>query len=329
MTLGIGLVGAGVMGADHARTIARHVAGARLVAVADADGDRAARVAAETGARAGTDGHAVIAASDVAAVLIASPDNTHADLVHACLEAGKPVLCEKPLAPTPAECLDVIEAELALGRRLIQVGFMRRFDPAYVAMKRTLDAGNLGRALLFHCIHRNAVVPAFFDSGMIVTNSAVHEFDIARWLLGCDIVRIQVFGPADAGPGGPLMVMLENQARQLIDIELFMNAAYGYDVRGELVCEKGTVSLAVRVDVHLRQAGAESFGFAPDWRPRFAAAYRAQLQDWVNAIASGRNVGASAWDGYAAMAVAAAGLRSLGSGQPVDVTLQPRPTLYA
>lgn len=327
MTIGIGLVGAGGMGADHARTIARHVAGARLVAVADADGDRARQVAAETGAaRSGTDGHAVIGDPEVAAVLIASPDYTHADFVRACLGAGKPVLCEKPLAPTPAECLALIEAERALGRRLIQVGYMRRFDAGYVAMKQALSAGELGRALLLHCVHRNAAAPSFFESGMIITNSAVHEIDIARWLLGSEIVRVQVLRTASSEL---LMVLLESDAGQIVDIELFMSATYGYDIRGELVCEKGTVSLAAPADVHLRRAGTQSFAFAPDWRPRFAAAYRTQLQAWIDAVGRGRSIGANAWDGYAAAAVAAVCLESLASGQPAAVRLESRPALYA
>jgi myo-inositol 2-dehydrogenase / D-chiro-inositol 1-dehydrogenase len=119
---------------------------------------------------------------DVDAVLIATPDATHGALAIACIEAGKPVLCEKPLAPTSAECLRVIEAENRARKRLVQVGFMRRFDSAYVEMKSTLKKGVLGTALMFHCLHRNVSAPSFFDSQMAITNSASHEFDIARFV---------------------------------------------------------------------------------------------------------------------------------------------------
>ena len=141
MSIGIGIIGAGIMGADHARIFAGSVAGAHLVAISDADLARAQTVAQETGAkRALSDPHALIDDPEVGAVLIASPDATHADFAIACIKAGKPVLCEKPLAPTAAEGLRVIEAERAAGRRLVQLGYMRRFVPGYVEMKGMLDS---------------------------------------------------------------------------------------------------------------------------------------------------------------------------------------------
>jgi myo-inositol 2-dehydrogenase/D-chiro-inositol 1-dehydrogenase len=333
MSLGIGVIGAGVMGADHARTIARFTAGAHVAAISDPDLARARAAAAETGSpRVAAEALDVVADPGVGAVLIASPDHTHAGLVLACLEAGKPVLCEKPLAPTPEACLQVIETETALGRRLVQVGFMRRFDPAYVAMKRTLGDGRLGRPLLFHAVHRNVAPPAFFDAGMIVTNAAVHEMDVARWLLDSEIVRGRVIrSGAGASPSYAdlMLIVLENAAGNLIDVELFMRAGYGYDIRGEVVCERGTVAMEPPAHLHVRHAEAEAFPFATDWRARFADAYRLQLQGWVDGIAAGRSVGASAWDGYAATAVAAACLKALASGEPAEVRMQPRPAFYA
>jgi myo-inositol 2-dehydrogenase/D-chiro-inositol 1-dehydrogenase len=332
MSLGIGIIGAGVMGGDHARTIARHVAGAHVAAISDVDQARSAAIGGEVGARLLPEPEAVISDPDVGAVLVASPDATHADLVLACFKAGKPVLCEKPLAATSEECLKIVAAEVALGRPLARVGFMRRFDPAYVEMKAALDAGTLGPALLLHCVHRNAVVPAFFDSLMSITNAAVHEIDVARWLLGAELVRAQVFRSAGASASrfrDPLFLVLETAQGQLVDIEVFMNAGYGYDIRGELVCERGVIALAPPVNTEIRAGGVQSFSFARDWRPRFAAAYRIELQSWVNGIAAGRFGGASAWDGYVATAVAEACLHSLDSGQPADIRLAERPRLYA
>lgn len=333
MSLGIGIIGAGVMGGDHARTIAGHVAGAHVAAISDVDQARAKAVAGEVGAgRVLTDPRDVIGAAGVDAVLVASPDHTHAELVLACLKAGKPVLCEKPLAATVAECLKIVAAEAAGGRMLVQVGFMRRFDPAYVEMKSALQGGSLGAPLLFHCAHRNARAPGFFEALMSITNAAVHEIDIARWLLGGEIVRAQVFRSATS-PGSkfrdPQFLVLENDRGQLIDIEVFMNAAYGYDIRGELVCERGSIALATPAATELRRAGGISVSYAGDWRPRFAAAYRIELQSWVRGIASGRHDGASAWDGYVATAVAQGCVESLESGLPVDIRLAERPPFYA
>lgn len=329
MSFGIGIIGAGVMGADHARTLARHVPGAHVAAISDIDAARAKTAAAESGARKVlTDALAVVADAGVDAVLVASPDATHAELVLACLAVKKPVLCEKPLATTSAECLQIVAAEAVLGRTLVQVGFMRRFDPAYAEMKATLASGALGPALLLHCVHRNVRVPLWFDSLMSITNAAVHEIDIARWLLGGKLVRAQVFRSVSARGGpfrDPLLLVLENDAGQLIDIEVFMNARYGYDVRGELVCESGTVSLAPPAATVTRRDGAQTFGFAADWRPRFADAYRLELSSWVRGIATGRYEGASAWDGYVATAVAEACVQSLNSGTPVEIALAERP----
>src|SRR5919107_4929897 len=194
--IGVGVVGTGIMGGDHARTLAQSIKGATLVALADPDVERASAIAGATGARrVHADPHALIEDPEVDAVLVASPDPTHERLVLACLAAGKPVLCEKPLAPTIEGCLRVIEAEVALGRRLVQVGFMRRFDPGYAAMQATLADGRIGTPLILHCVHRNATVPPSFDSGMLITNAAVHEIDIARWLLQDEFSAVTVFTP--------------------------------------------------------------------------------------------------------------------------------------
>jgi myo-inositol 2-dehydrogenase/D-chiro-inositol 1-dehydrogenase len=333
MVLGVGVIGAGVMGAAHARILARQVGGARLAAISDPDRSRADVVVSETGSgRVLPDGHALIVDPAVDAVLVASPDHSHDEFVLACIKAGKPVLCEKPLAASVEECLQVIAAEVASGRRLVQVGFMRRFDPAYVEMKAAVDGGSLGRPLLMHCVHRNAVIPSFFLEGMIISNAAVHEMDIAKFLLGGSITRVQVFRPPSASAVSDrelVLILMENDSGQLIHIEAFMAAGYGYDIRGEIVCERGTVSLQPPVNVQVRLETHEAFGFATDWRARFADAYRLQLQSWVDGIAAGRQVGASAWDGYEATAVAGASLEALASGQPVAIHLEPRPSFYA
>jgi myo-inositol 2-dehydrogenase/D-chiro-inositol 1-dehydrogenase len=320
------------MGADHARTLAGRVAGAELTALFDPEAERVRAVAEETGARhVLTGAEALIAHPEVDAVLVASPDHTHRQLVAGCLRARKPVLSEKPLAPTAAECFEVVAEEAALGRRLVQVGFMRRFDPAYMAMKQTFGRGELGRPLFFHSAHRNASAPPWFVSEMVITNSAVHDIDIARWLLEDEFVRAKVFAPGQANAGAlrdPQFLVLETAGGTLVNVEVFVNAGYGYDIRGELVCEHGSVTLSPQNHVHVRQGGTEAFGFAPDWRPRFAAAYHNELQGWVNAIRGGGPCGASAWDGYVATAVAEACLRSLGDGPEVEITLERRPPLY-
>jgi myo-inositol 2-dehydrogenase/D-chiro-inositol 1-dehydrogenase len=322
------------MGSDHARIIATQVPGAAIQAIYDADPARAKSIADETGAaQVFSDAVALIRDAAVDAVLVAAPDQTHKDLTLAAIAAGKPVLCEKPLAPTPAECLDVLAAETKAGKRLVQIGYMRRFDPSYVEMKAGLKSGRLGGALMFHCIHRNVAAPSWFDSRMAVSNSAVHEFDIARWMLDAELTGVTVFRPKPAkggSPGAPVYLVLESAAGQLVTIEVFNDAAYGYDVRGELVCEKGTVALRAPLRTETNAELVQGTAYPADWRPRFADAYRLQAQAWINSIRRDSNTdeGASAWDGYAASAVADAGLRSLAEGRHVAIELADQPALY-
>ena len=150
MTIKVGVIGAGVMGADHARILATSVAGAELVAVSDPDVPRRNALASDLGVTSThDDAMALIADPAVEAVIVASPDPTHKPLTLACLDAGKPVLCEKPLATSAADCLEIVRREMEFGRRLVQVGFMRRFDPGYVSMKRMLTSEELGAPLIF------------------------------------------------------------------------------------------------------------------------------------------------------------------------------------
>lgn len=329
MTVRIGVIGAGVMGLDHARTIARSVAGARVVAVADADPPRARRAAEESGAsHCLTDGFTLILHPEVDAVLVASPDETHAPYTRAAIEAGKPVLCEKPLAPDAASCRAVAQAERQRGRRFVQIGFMRRFDPFYRDLKTALSADALGDPLLVHAAHRNASAPSFWQAGMAVSNAAVHEFDIMRWLLDDEITSIAVQVPQAASQQAvpdPLLILLRTARGTLIDVEIFMNAGYGYDIRTEAVCRGGTAVLARPTPPTLHRTGSAGAAYPSDWRGRFADAYRLQAQAWVDAIGSGQPVGADAWDGLAATLVAEAGLKALATGAAMPVEIGVRP----
>jgi myo-inositol 2-dehydrogenase/D-chiro-inositol 1-dehydrogenase len=240
MTLRIGVVGAGQMGRYHIERLAGSVPDAEVVAVSDVYVEGAKQVAEQVGARAYSDGHELVADDRVEAVLIASPGFTHEEFTLACLATDKPVLCEKPLAPTIDACVRVLEAEAAKPRRLIQVGFMRRYDDGFRALKAAADAGRVGRPLLLHCRHRNAEVPPGFTSDMMITDSVVHDIDVTRWLLGQEIVAATVFKarPSSLAPEGlqdPQMVMLETADGVLVDVESFVTCRFGYDIRYELV----------------------------------------------------------------------------------------------
>ncbi|HEY2128585.1 MAG TPA: Gfo/Idh/MocA family oxidoreductase [Streptosporangiaceae bacterium] len=334
MTVRVGIVGAGMIGQEHAHRLSGQ-AGAQVTAVADADQGRAEQVARSVpGAQPLRTGHDVIGSGAVDAVLVTSSGPSHEEFVLAAVGAGKPVFCEKPLAPTPEACLRIVEAELAAGRRLVQVGFMRRYDDGYQAMKRALDDGLIGTPLLAHCVHRNAASPPTYTSDMPFTDSAVHEMDIVRWLLADEVTALSVVAARRSryAPGqlqDPQLLLMETSAGVHIDVELFVNCQYGYDVRCELVGETGTVSLAAPAAAVLRRGGAVSAPVAADWRERFARAYDAELQDWVDSVRRGCATGPTSWDGYAAAAVAQAALTALGSGQRTPVLMKGRPSFYA
>jgi myo-inositol 2-dehydrogenase / D-chiro-inositol 1-dehydrogenase len=331
--LRVGVVGVGVMGADHAERVARRTAGARLVAVSDPDSGRAEALAASLGVRMVEDPLDLIAADDIDAVILASPGVAHAEQLFACLEHGKPVLCEKPLTMDAASSLRVVEAEHKVGRSLIQVGFMRRFDPEYGALKELLDSGELGRPLVLHNVHRNKSAAPGFRSEMIVRDSMVHEVDVARWLFGAEVTRVTVLAPkpsslADDGVLDPQLAVFELANGAMADVEVFVNFQVGYEVRCEAVAERGSATIGLGSGVFTRAGGKWGGAMPNDFRIRFAQAYDIEVQRWIAATARGGIDGPSAWDGYAAAAVCEAGLESLASGLPVDVDLaDPRKVL--
>jgi myo-inositol 2-dehydrogenase / D-chiro-inositol 1-dehydrogenase len=335
MTVRVGIVGAGLIGQDHARRLSRALAGAQVTAVADADPARAGLVAQSVpGAQPLRTGHDVIGSTAVDAVLVTSSGPSHEEFVLAAIGAGKPVFCEKPLAPAPEACLRIVEAELAAGRRLVQVGFMRRYDDGYRAMKRAVDDGLIGTPLLAHCVHRNVASPPTYTSDMPFTDSAVHEMDIVRWLLADEVTALSVVAARRSSYApdqlqDPQLLLMETAAGVHIDVELFVNCQYGYDVRCELVGETGTVSLPLPSGPELRSGGVAGVPVPADWRARFAQAYDDELQDWVDSVRRGQATGPSSWDGYAAAEVAQAALAALSSGQRTPVLMKGRPDFYA
>ncbi len=322
----VGVIGAGAMGAAHVRTLGTSVPAAELVSVFDMDTERAQAVAGEFGASAAASPEALIEAVD--AFVIASPDFTHADLAVAGIEAGKAVLCEKPLAVTADESRRVVDAEVAAGRRFVQVGFNRRFDPGFRSLKSSIDDGTLGDVRVLHGIHRNASNSTSTDDAGLVTGSMIHEFDTFRWLLDDDVVAIRVESPIAEGFRDPQVATLWMRAGQMITVEVFVNAGYGYDVRVEAVGTGGSASLEPRTPVVARVNGAAASSIGSDFVAHFIESYRLELSAWADAAVRGEVVGASAWDGYVANLVAEAGVRALRSGERQAIEVPERPALF-
>ncbi|MEV0095005.1 Gfo/Idh/MocA family oxidoreductase [Streptomyces sp. NPDC050738] len=332
--LRVAVIGAGHMGADHIQRIDRVVSGARVVAVADPDTGRAKDVVAGIdGVSVHADAMAALDAPDVQAVLIASPGPAHEEVLLAAFARDLPVLCEKPLTPDSAGALRVVEAEAGLGRRLAQVGFMRRYDAEYLRLKSLLDSGRLGRPLMLHCTHRNVSSPPGFTSVMLVNSSVSHEIDAARWLLGQELTAVTVLKPrpsshAPEGLADPQLVLFETASGALVDVEIFVNSGFGYQVRCEAVCEGGSARIGDEHAMVVTTAEGAYEEVAQDYLVRFAQAYDQEVQAWVDATRQGRVTGPSAWDGYAAAAVAEAGVRAQESGVRTSVELAECPALY-
>jgi myo-inositol 2-dehydrogenase/D-chiro-inositol 1-dehydrogenase len=330
----VGVVGTGGMGGMHAHCLHRKVAGARVAAVSDIDTERAGKVAGECGG-ADVFGDAVEMIRDarVEAVVIASPDPTHAELVLECLRLGKPVLCEKPLATSPEEALGIVEAELEAGRKLVQVGFMRRYDPQHVDVKNVALSGAIGEPVLFKGWHRNARIPSGADSEWVVINAAIHDLDSARWMLGTEVGEVFVRGLNTTGSGRGeydlQLIQLTFADGRLATIEVNVDARFGYEVGVEVVGVSGTAHTAPPSGAVVRLDRAHAQGVEADWLGRFEPAYTIELQQWIGSIDSGRPPVPDAWDGYASLVVAGACIASIRSGKPEGVFVPEKPGLYA
>ena len=335
MSVRIGLIGAGGMGRAHVQRIENELAGGRIVAVADLDLDGARAVAEPLGAKAYGSGAELIADPDVDAVLIATFGKVHAPDVIAAVEAGKYVLCEKPLATTPEDCIAIMEAERKAGKKLVTVGFMRRFDAGYQEMRAALEGGELGCATLVHCRHRNPSVPEGYTTRNMIDDTAIHEIDICRYLLDDEIVSVRVDAPRSTSRRfdhlrDPLVLVARTASGVLIDDEINVNIQFGYSIECELVMETGTVRLGDQEKVHVRDLSGDRNAMCQSHIDRFQAAFNQEFQQWIRAVERDEHTGSTAWDGYAATCVVDAGLESLSNdGRQVDVTMIARPVLYA
>jgi myo-inositol 2-dehydrogenase/D-chiro-inositol 1-dehydrogenase len=335
VTLNVGVIGTGVIGQDHIRRLTHVVSGTRVVAVSDVDTGRAQAVADKLSdvVAAHATGQDLIDDPQVDAVVVTSWGPTHEEYVLACIAAGKQVFCEKPLATTREACERILEAEVAAGRRLVSVGFMRRYDTQYREMKDVVARGDIGAPLMMHAAHRNPSVPDHYTSDMIINDTVVHEIDIARWVFDDEIVAVTVLTPrrsakAREGFNDPLFVLLEMAGGVVVDVEAAVTIAYGYDVRSEIVCESGTVELSESPGPIVKRAGQHAGRVPSDWGERFADAFDIEFQAWADAVGADTATGPSSWDGYAATVACDAGLEALRTERRVPIVMRDRPDLY-
>lgn len=310
MDLRIGVIGTGAIGREHIKRFDSNITGCKVVAVSDINVEAATAIAEQYQAKFYKEGEDLINDNDVDAVVVTSWDPAHARYVLASIAAGKYVFCEKPLATEIAECEAILKAEMEFGKRIVQVGFMRRFDPGYVALKEVIKSGAIGEPLMVHACHRNMTHASTMTSDMSIKNSGIHEIDVLRWLLEDDYESGQVVLPrqnsiaAEEGLQDPQIMMLQTKKGIAIDVEISQSSGYGYDIQCEVVGELGIARLPEPPAVVTRVNGACSFGIKPGWETRFVEAYDIEFQRWVNEVKAQAITGPSSFDGYMACVTA-------------------------
>lgn len=331
--LKVGLIGTGAIGRTHIERINNQLSGAKVIACADVNADFCKMVAEKYGIAAYASGEELVEKAGVDAVIVTTSDAFHEQYVMAAVKAGKYVFCEKPLAPSADACKRIVEAELAAGKQLVQVGFMRRYDPGYRQLKDAIRSRKYGEPLLLHCAHRNAAVTEPWDNASAVENSMVHEIDVLCWLLGEDYATAEVrYGKstrkAKEGLHDPQIMILTTKSGVRIDVESFVCNGQCYDIRCEVVCEDAILNLPKPATIEVLADTMRGNAVDADWTTRFVEAYNVEFQEWINAVKAGRVDGPSAWDGYACQVAAAAASKARETQSIQPITYDEMPELY-
>lgn len=324
--IGIGIIGVGVMGRGHALYLSDYVKGGKVVAIYDTNLATAQKVAKEVFKKTKVlpkvykDLSMILDDQLVKAVIIASPDHLHANHLEKAILAGKDVLCEKPLASKEKDARKV--AKLARNSKsIVGIGFMRRFDRPYQDLKREIESGKYGKVLQIRCTSRNVSSPTATTS-LLLTNVAVHEIDIIRWLLGEEIVSVGVnfaktTSKANSHLSDPISVNCHTESGVLVTIDICANSTYGYEVGMEVITENGSLvienlgqlNIAYNFKLPTRKGGT----LHKDWMGRFKPAYIAELKAFVNSLQKrklDKNL-ATVEDGLAASIACGLGVKKL------------------
>ncbi|MBN9019444.1 MAG: inositol 2-dehydrogenase [Rhizobiales bacterium] len=331
MTVRLGLLGAGRIGKVHAKAIAAN-SGARLIAVADAFPDAAAALAASAGAEVRSV-DAIMDASDIDAVLITTPTDLHAAMIERAARAGKAIFCEKPIDLDVARVRSCLAVVAETGAKLM-VGFNRRFDPNFAEVRRQIDAGAIGSVEMVSITSRDPGAPPadyIKRSGGIFRDMAIHDFDIARFLLGEEPVTVyasaSVLVDPEIGALGDYdsaSIVLTTRSGRIAQISNSRRASYGYDQRIEAHGSKGLVSAENVRATNVEVAGADGYRREPllnFFMTRYTEAYRAEIEAFVAAVEQDGPISPSGEDGLKALLLADAALTSVREKRVVDVAL--------
>jgi len=327
--ISVAVLGAGAIGRYHAQTIAQRVPGARLAVVADPLAEVASSAGAELACAFTSDVDAVLADRGVDAVVIATPGHTHADLIARAASAGKPAFCEKPLSWDLATA-DAALAAVQRAGTLLQIGFQRRFDPAFVRAHELASSGALGQVQLLRSITRDPKLtnPERVPPWAIFRETLIHDFDVLCWMAGCEPVEVFAYADALIAPAhratglrdtATVQVRFESGALAVADASF--QAVYGYDVRAEVFGSKGMVAAEPK-------AGSGAVVYTPDGERRdrvfwyldlFGGAYTAELVAFVDAVRHRHPSPVPGHEARRALAIAMAAIESVDAHRPVTI----------
>lgn len=309
MSLKIGVIGTGAIGKEHIQRLTYKLSGAEVVGVYDLYKEAAASAVEQFSleARVYDNEDELVNSPEIDAIVIASLGEAHKATLLKGIEAGKYIFCEKPFTTTAKDSKEVVEAEMKKGKRLIQVGFNRRYDTGYEQLKRIIDSKEIGEPLLANCRHYNATVPEYYTTEMCVRDTLIHEIDIMHYLLNDKYKSVEMFYARKNGkwpreePRDPQIFHIETETGIAIVVEVFVTDKYGYDIQCRVVGEEGIVSLPEVSSCEVRKDGAIRHSLFMDWKDRFIDAYDRELQAFINNIlAKGAPGMPTAWDGYVA-----------------------------
>ncbi|MFQ5610889.1 MAG: Gfo/Idh/MocA family oxidoreductase [Anaerolineae bacterium] len=331
--LRMAVVGVGRIGRVHAENLAHRVRGARLVAVTTSNPARAQEARRRCGHIAVFPTvTALLENVDLDAVVVASSTSVHVDNIKTCAAAGLHVFCEKPLALSLAACDEAIAAVEGAGVSLM-LGHVRQFDSGYLAAKARIDAGDIGRPLVFRAIagDQDPPPPSFADpnvSGGLITDAGYHDLYLARWLVGDEVVRAYAEGEALVDPALGAVGDVDNA---IVDFRfaggglgtLFVSRTtrYGHDVRVEIIGEEGAVHVGYlrQTPLNLLTRQGVRHDVIPDTAARYSDAFVAELQAFVDSVRRGEPPPVSGQDGKAALAIGLAATQALRQHRPVSL----------
>ncbi|WP_420908751.1 Gfo/Idh/MocA family oxidoreductase [Brevibacillus humidisoli] len=332
MAIRCAVLGLGRLGYHHAKNLATHqVGGAELVALVDPMAGRAEQVAREFGIRKWTENpDEVFEDSDIDAVVIVTPTSTHAEMIKRAALLGKSIFVEKPLTQKLDEADEIIRT-IREQDVICQVGFMRRFDPAYAEAKRRIDAGDIGKPIYFKGITRDdGSPPAEFikNSGRMFLDVSIHDYDIARYLMGAEISSVSAHGSVLLHPFmeefhdvDQAITYVQFDSGAAGDMEASRNSPYGHDIRTEIIGTEGSLFIGTlrNQDVTLLTARGSTYEIIPDFQTRFRDAYRLELDHFIQCVANRETPIVTEIDGKINLEIAIAATASFDKGETVHM----------